>query len=97
MSNESAIALLDKWLQDESGYDEETWKEIKQNVTQIPMEEKIMNCKNCKHLDLIGPVNVLGYCNAYEKDIEHNNIPIGCEKFDQETNDLKGQFVVQGE
>jgi hypothetical protein len=25
----SAIALLDKWLDDESGYDEETWPELK--------------------------------------------------------------------
>ena len=23
------LALLDKWLQDESGYDEETWPELK--------------------------------------------------------------------
>ena len=25
----SAIELLDKWLEDESGYDEETWPELK--------------------------------------------------------------------
>ncbi len=56
-----------------------------------------MNCRNCKYLDFIGSVNVLGYCNVYEKDIEHSDIPIDCEKFNQETNDLKGQFVVQGE
>ena len=26
---ENVIALLDKWLLDESGYDEETWPELK--------------------------------------------------------------------
>lgn len=28
----SAIALLDKWLQDESGYDEETWPKLKSEL-----------------------------------------------------------------
>lgn len=27
--NRSAIALLDRWLQDDSGYDEETWPTLK--------------------------------------------------------------------
>ena len=27
---EAVIALLDEWLQDESGYDEETWPELKE-------------------------------------------------------------------
>jgi len=54
-----------------------------------------MNCRNCKHLDFIGSVNALGYCNAYKKDIEHNQYPIDCKKFDKDTNSLKGQFVVQ--
>lgn len=28
-STESAIRLLEEWLADESGYDEETWPELK--------------------------------------------------------------------
>lgn len=28
--NKAAIALLDKWLADESGYDEKTWPVVKQ-------------------------------------------------------------------
>ena len=27
---EAVIRLLDQWLQDESGYDEETWPELKE-------------------------------------------------------------------
>ena len=27
--NQSAIALLDRWLEDESGYDEEAWPDLK--------------------------------------------------------------------
>jgi len=27
---EAVIALLDEWLKDESGYDEETWPELKE-------------------------------------------------------------------
>ena len=30
MGNHNAIALLDQWLADESGYDEATWPEIKE-------------------------------------------------------------------
>ena len=29
---EAAIALIEKWLADESGYDEEIWPKLKQNL-----------------------------------------------------------------
>jgi hypothetical protein len=30
--NEAAIRLLDKWLADESGYDEEVWPRVKAGI-----------------------------------------------------------------
>ncbi len=40
-----AIKLLDEWLSDESGYDEVTWPEIK---NQILSEEPINECEQCE-------------------------------------------------
>jgi len=37
---EAAIALLDEWLQDESGYDEETWPELKEAFDRDRLSER---------------------------------------------------------
>jgi hypothetical protein len=41
---EAVIALLDRWLQDESGYDEETWPELKEALDcDRPSERKLFD------------------------------------------------------
>ena len=37
---EAVIALLDEWLQDESGYDEETWPELKKALDRDRLSER---------------------------------------------------------
>ena len=37
---EAVIALLDEWLQDESGYDEETWPELKEALDRDRLSER---------------------------------------------------------
>lgn len=37
---EAVIALLDRWLQDESGYDEETWPELKEALDRDRLSER---------------------------------------------------------
>ena len=37
---EAVIALLDEWLQDESGYDEETWPELKKALDRGRLSER---------------------------------------------------------
>jgi len=37
---EAVIALLDQWLQDESGYDEETWPELKEALDRDRLSER---------------------------------------------------------
>jgi hypothetical protein len=34
------IALLDEWLKDESGYDEETWPELKEALDRDRLSER---------------------------------------------------------
>ncbi len=37
---EAVIALLDRWLRDESGYDEETWPELKKALDRDRLSER---------------------------------------------------------
>jgi hypothetical protein len=37
---EAVIALLDRWLQDESGYDEETWPELREALDRDRLSER---------------------------------------------------------
>jgi hypothetical protein len=37
---EEVITLLDEWLQDESGYDEETWPELKEALDRDRLSER---------------------------------------------------------
>ncbi len=37
---EAVIALLDEWLHDESGYDEETWPELKEALDRDRLSER---------------------------------------------------------
>ncbi len=37
---EAVIALLDEWLRDESGYDEETWPELKVALDRDRLSER---------------------------------------------------------
>lgn len=37
---EALIALLDAWLEDESGYDEETWPELKEPLDRDRLSER---------------------------------------------------------
>ena len=39
-SPEDVITLLDEWLQDESGYDEETWPELKEALDRDRLSER---------------------------------------------------------
>ncbi len=39
-SPEAVIALLDEWLQDESGYDEETWPDLKEAIDRDRLSER---------------------------------------------------------
>jgi hypothetical protein len=39
-SHEEVITLLDEWLQDESGYDEETWPELKEALDRDRLSER---------------------------------------------------------
>jgi hypothetical protein len=38
--NEAAIALLRKWMADESGYDEETWPELKKAIEETRLSSR---------------------------------------------------------
>jgi hypothetical protein len=37
---EAALKLLDEWLKDESGYDEETWPELKEALDRDRLSER---------------------------------------------------------
>ena len=37
---EAVIALLDRWLEDESGYDEATWPELKEALDRDRLSER---------------------------------------------------------
>jgi len=37
---EAALKLLEEWLQDESGYDEETWPELKEALERDRLSER---------------------------------------------------------
>ena len=37
---EAVVKLLNKWLQDESGYDEETWPELKEALDRDRLSER---------------------------------------------------------
>ena len=38
--NERAIHLLDEWMADESGYDEETWPRVKEIIEENRLSER---------------------------------------------------------
>ena len=37
---QDAIALLDEWLEDDSGYDEETWPELKESLDRDRLSDR---------------------------------------------------------